>query len=166
MNAKLKAPRCTTCRRELTVIRGHNFSATIFLVLIFLGFFPGVIYYFLVKLQNHEICFHCTTEAAGIGSTRDKKWTFLIDLLISYYSQVHCYSSPKRVKSWYYEINKQWYFEVRYGNKPIELSKGKAAITVDGIGNLLATIDLVIEAANNGEFDTLLEARGFANKVM
>ena len=24
-------------------------------------------------------------------------------------------SLPKRVKAWYYEIDKQWYFEVRYG---------------------------------------------------
>ena len=74
-------------------------------------------------------------------------------------------SLPKRVKPWYYEINKQWYFEVRYGNKPIELSKGKAAITVDGIGNLLTTIDLVINAANNGELDTLLDARSYGSKV-
>jgi uncharacterized protein (DUF983 family) len=72
MGIKYKEPRCSTCRRELTIIKGGDFSATIFLVLIFLGFFPGVIYYFLVKFQNHEVCFHCTTEAASLGSTRHK----------------------------------------------------------------------------------------------
>ena len=74
-------------------------------------------------------------------------------------------ANPRRLKSWHYEIHEQWHFEVRYGNKPIELSKRKAAITVDGIGNLLPTIDLVIEGANNSEFDTLLEARGLGSGI-
>lgn len=46
-------------------------------------------------------------------------------------------SLPKRVKAWYYEIDGNMYFEVRSGNKALELAKGKAA--VPGLNNAEVT---------------------------
>lgn len=49
-----------------------------------------------------------------------------------------------------------WIFEVQYGNKELELAKGKVAIAVGERCRLLEVIDKVIEAANAGEVDALL----------
>ncbi len=62
----------------------------------------------------------------------------------------------KRLKQWYYTANNKLYFEVRYGNKTLELAKGKAAIEVGDNSALLGVIDTVIAAANAGEFDEML----------
>ena len=48
------------------------------------------------------------------------------------------------------------YFEVRYGNKALELAKGKAAIGVGETKDLLVVIDTVISAVEAGELDDLL----------
>ena len=75
MAKKPKAPRCNVCRSELIEIKGATFSFTIFLVLVFMGFLPGVIYYFFVKFQDNVVCLKCTTDAASVGETRNKnKW--------------------------------------------------------------------------------------------
>ena len=67
-------------------------------------------------------------------------------------------SLPKQVRQWYYQIDGKLYFEVRYGNKPLELAKGKAAIGVGDTDKLLGVIDTVIEAVEAGELDEMLLA--------
>jgi hypothetical protein len=63
---------------------------------------------------------------------------------------------PKKVSPWYYLRNNQYFFEVRYGNKPLELSKGNHAIEVGEKDNLVSTIETVIAAVVAGEVDDLL----------
>ena len=64
---------------------------------------------------------------------------------------------PKKVSPFYYKRNNQYFFEVRYGNKPLELSKGNHAIEVGEKENLVSTIKTVIEAVVAGEVDSLLD---------
>ncbi|TWX65534.1 hypothetical protein ESZ36_17160 [Colwellia demingiae] len=64
---------------------------------------------------------------------------------------------PKKVSLWFYLRNNQYFFEVRYGNKPLELSKGNHAIEVGEKENLVSTITTVIEAVVAGELDPLLD---------
>jgi hypothetical protein len=63
---------------------------------------------------------------------------------------------PKKVSPWYYLRNNQYFFEVRYGNKPLELSKGNHAIEVGKKENLVSIIETVIEAVVAEEVDSLL----------
>lgn len=64
---------------------------------------------------------------------------------------------PKKVSPWFYKRNNEYFFEVRYGNKPLELSKGNHAIEVGKKENLVPTITTVIEAVVIEELDPLLE---------
>jgi hypothetical protein len=64
---------------------------------------------------------------------------------------------PRKVSPWFYLRNNQYFFEVRYGNKPLELSKGNHAIEVGEKENLVATITTVIEAVVSSELDPLLD---------
>ena len=64
----------------------------------------------------------------------------------------------KNVRPWFYKRNNCYFFEVRYANKALELSKGMHAIEVGDKTNLLTAIDTVIEAVVAGELDTVLTA--------
>ena len=66
---------------------------------------------------------------------------------------------------------RQWWFTtqsgkialaLRYGAKPLELSKGKNAIEVANMDELIATLELVKLAVQAGELDTQLEQVGGA----
>ena len=46
---------------------------------------------------------------------------------------------------------------VRYGNKLIEFEKGKIAIELSSKADLELTLQCIKKAADNGEFDKLLE---------
>ncbi len=71
----------------------------------------------------------------------------------------HYSTSQKRVKQWFYTNDgDEWYMEVRYGNKPLQLAKGKTAIVVGAIDQLAAVIDKVIEAVKAKELDAAIEA--------
>jgi hypothetical protein len=63
---------------------------------------------------------------------------------------------PRKVSPWFYLRNNQYFFEVRYGNKPLELSRGNHAIEVGEKENLVSTIETVIAAVVAGEVDDLL----------
>ena len=64
---------------------------------------------------------------------------------------------PKNVAKWFYKRNNQYFFEVRYANKALELSKNNHAIEVGEQGNLTTVIRTVIDAVVAGELDSLLE---------
>ncbi|WP_286233695.1 DUF6641 family protein [Thalassotalea sediminis] len=64
---------------------------------------------------------------------------------------------PKNVAKWFYKRNNQYFLEIRYANKALELSKGSHAIQVGEQGNLTTVIRTVIEAVVAGELDPLLE---------
>lgn len=62
--------------------------------------------------------------------------------------------APKRVKRWWMnDSDGNCVLLIRYGNKVIELEKGKAAIIVGKPDQLVPTLDKVIAAVNAGELD-------------
>ena len=63
---------------------------------------------------------------------------------------------PKRVSPWFYKRNNQYLFEVRYANKPLEISKDCHAIAIESEDKLVETISMVIDAVANGELDEQL----------
>lgn len=63
----------------------------------------------------------------------------------------------KKVSPWFYAKGGKYYLEVRYANKPLELSKGNHAIEVGDKEHLPMVFQTVIDAAANGELDKALE---------
>lgn len=73
---------------------------------------------------------------------------------------------PKRVKRWWSNsADSKCLFVIRYGNKVIEVEKGKAAIVIGSEDKLLSTIDTIISAVQAGELDTQLAQMGFAKDL-
>lgn len=71
--------------------------------------------------------------------------------------------APKRVKrAWFNNPgpNGSWvtFFQLRYGNKPLAIAKGKTSIEVGTVEQLPAVIDKIIEAVSAGELDRVLAA--------
>ena len=65
---------------------------------------------------------------------------------------------PKRVRRWWCEQQGGTILlTIRYGNKVIELEKGKNAIELSSKAELEPTLQSIKKAVDNGEFDTLLE---------
>lgn len=63
----------------------------------------------------------------------------------------------KKVSPWFYAKGGKYYLEVRYANKPLELSKGNHAIEVGDKERLPRVIQTVIDATTNGELDKAIE---------
>lgn len=106
----------------------------------------------LDRLREQREMARCMIEGEHFEVTK-KRW--IADDETGLRKQV---SLPKQVRQWYYTIDDNMYFEVRYGNKPLELAKGKAAINVGDIDKLLGVIDRVIKAVEAGELDEMLLA--------
>ena len=65
---------------------------------------------------------------------------------------------PKRVRRWWCgQQGGTILLTIRYGNKVIELEKGKNAIKLPSKAELEPTLQSIKKAVNNGEFDRLLE---------
>lgn len=61
----------------------------------------------------------------------------------------------KRIKDWTYTSEDgKLYLTLRYGNKLLELAKGKQAIEVGDVEGLLNTIAVIKQAVAAGELDT------------
>jgi hypothetical protein len=78
----------------------------------------------------------------------------------------------KRIKHWFYNNgNTEWFLEIRYANKAMELQKGKTAIVVANKNKLVETIELVASAVKKGELDLAInkiaeeKKRSFAKSV-
>ena len=76
-----------------------------------------------------------------------------------------------RVKQWWWTAaNGKVMLALRYGAKPIELAKGRNAIEVGNINDLVAALEAVKEAVQAGELDVQIEQvsgslrAGFAKK--
>ena len=75
-------------------------------------------------------------------------------------------TKAKRVRSWFWlNTDGKWLLEVRYGSKPLELSKGKRAIEMGARGELTATIRVIQEAVRAGELDAQIEAVAAMRKL-
>ena len=66
--------------------------------------------------------------------------------------------TPKRLRRWWHEVGQDGYVLcVRYGAKPIEFEKGKAAVVAVGKDGLVKVIETLIAATKAGELDSLIE---------
>ena len=63
-----------------------------------------------------------------------------------------------RVKPWWFTAaNGKLVIALRYGAKPIEITKGKNAIQVNDMDDLVATLELIRDAVQAGELDAHIE---------
>ena len=66
--------------------------------------------------------------------------------------------AAKRIKPfWFVADNGKVCLQVRYGNRVMELAKGKNSIEVANGEELVRTLSLVIDCVNKGELDTQIE---------
>jgi len=78
---------------------------------------------------------------------------------------------PKRVKPWWFtDDSGKLCLVVKYGTKPLELTKGKVAIELAAQADLIPTLETLKAAVSAGELDAQIEAmsgtlrKGFAKK--
>jgi len=65
----------------------------------------------------------------------------------------------KRVNKWFYTNNgNEWYLEIKYGNRVLQLAKDKTAIVVGALDNMVTVIEQVKEAVAAKELDKAIEA--------
>lgn len=64
---------------------------------------------------------------------------------------------PKRIRPWFYQSAGNYYFEIKYGTKSLEVEKNKPAIAAGSKENLLAVIDAITDAAKDGFLDNELK---------
>lgn len=66
---------------------------------------------------------------------------------------------PARVKQWWWKASDgKLLFSVNYGTKALELAKGKSAIEVGSMQELVEALQSVRAAAEAGELDTLIDS--------
>ncbi len=102
----------------------------------------------LAKLEEQAKIAAALAKGDRYTSTRIKKVTD---------SEGNCktITVEKRIKDWTYTGDDgKLYLTVRYGNKLLELAKGKQAVEVGDNNGLLNAIDLLMQAVSNGELDT------------
>jgi len=64
----------------------------------------------------------------------------------------------RKIKKWFFNNGgEEWYLEVRYANKALELAKGKTSIVVASKDKLVETIEMVAKAVEDGELDGAIE---------
>ena len=75
-------------------------------------------------------------------------------------------SVPKRVKEWWFTSDSgKLCVSLRYGAKVVEIAKGKTAVELAGEKELVATLEILKQAVENGELDAQIEAVAGAVKV-
>ncbi len=65
---------------------------------------------------------------------------------------------PKQVRKWFYENNEQWFLEVKYGNKVLQLAKDKTAIVVGKLDDMISVIEQIKQAVLAKELDNAIDA--------
>lgn len=66
---------------------------------------------------------------------------------------------PVRFIRWHWtDQSGKVFIQLRYGNKPLDLKKGKQTIEIANEGQLLSTLKELRQAISDGEFDTVLMA--------
>lgn len=73
---------------------------------------------------------------------------------------------PRHVrKGWFVDTDDKMYFQIRYGNRPIELAKGMNAVEIEGLHALPTLMTQIVKAIENGELDPQLTAARDARKA-
>ena len=106
----------------------------------------------IIKLQEQL----CMIEAELSGkSYKRMKWVTLPNI----HGEPERLQRPVRVKQWWMRDRVgNVVFAIRYGAKPIHISKDKSAIQVSSTAELPAVIDTLIRAVDAGELDVQLSA--------
>jgi len=66
---------------------------------------------------------------------------------------------PKRVKEWWFTTESgKLALSVRYGARALELAKGKSAVEVASVNDLVPTLEVLKSAVEAGELDAAMEA--------
>ena len=117
------------------------------------------------KLQDQIAAAKAATEGGTYAATRVK---FVQDSESGERKQVEI---ATRVKQWWWKSpTGKIMLALRYGAKPIEIAKGKNAIEVGSMAELVAALEAVKEAVQAGELDAQIEQvsgslrAGFAKK--
>ena len=79
---------------------------------------------------------------------------------------------PKRMKHWFYTNGgDEWFIQLRFANKPLEVQAGKPSIAVGNKENLVTTIDTLAKAVEAQELDALMakvaeeKRKGFSKRT-
>lgn len=74
--------------------------------------------------------------------------------------------APRHVrKGWFTDAEGKMFFQIRYGSKPLELTKGMNAVEVENLAELPSLIASIIEAINAGELDVQAKAANADRKT-
>ncbi len=66
---------------------------------------------------------------------------------------------PRRLYAWFWQVDgSEWFVTLRYGNRCIELARGRKAVQVESLEEVVATLKTLRAAASEGEFDAGLES--------
>ena len=113
-----------------------------------------------------QISYAKAANAGGVYAA--KKVKFVTDSETGERKQVEL---STRVKPWWFPAaSGKLVLALRYGAKSIEIVKGKNAIEVAGIDDLIATLEIIKDAVQAGELDAQIEQAsgalraGFAKK--
>ncbi|MBT6143762.1 hypothetical protein HOH51_04610 [bacterium] len=64
----------------------------------------------------------------------------------------------RRIKRWFFNNGgNEWYLEIRYANKAVELAKGKTSIVIPSKEKIVGTIELAVKVVEGGELDTAIQ---------
>ena len=74
--------------------------------------------------------------------------------------------APRHVrKGWFVDAEGKMFFQIRYGSKPLEFTKGMNAVEVENFAELPSLIASIIEAINAGELDVQAKAANADRKT-
>jgi len=67
--------------------------------------------------------------------------------------------TPRRVRAWWWTTDtNKLALNIRYGARKLEISKGKSAVEIATLADLVPTLELIKRAVEAGELDTQIEA--------
>ena len=110
------------------------------------------------KLANHlrEQLENATAQLDGrIHVVKKRRWEYTDD------GKKHLIEVDKRLRQWWSkQEDGKVLFTVRYGSKPLEFEKGKGAIVLKSMDELITVLPKLIAATEAGEFDSHIVAAG------
>lgn len=71
--------------------------------------------------------------------------------------EVRSVQQPKRIRTWFWSTdNGKMQFSVRYGNRILELAKGKSAVEVADYEELMSALQVINQACVAGDIDDII----------
>lgn len=106
----------------------------------------------ITRLNEQRAMAQCLLENTEFKAYKD---VFIVDDETGEKRKV---KRPKRIRPWFYQSVNNYYFEIKYGTKSLEIQKNKPAIEVGNKEELLTVIDTIIDAVQQGFLDAELKA--------